>query len=436
VKYIIKILAVSLAILIGVASASIAIWSPKSPLAHWPAFQSWIQVGPAGVAAASAYATIEIAASALTQETTMNFSAGVVGVDNSGASRTDLWSGIQIGNASSTGTTNATLTSLTGAPSTAVITTAAATTGVIGITVTGGGTTGTATIATSGKVSCIFDGSTTAGDFVQISTGTNGDCHDTGAATCPTSGGQVIGMVLSTNGSGGTYAINLALVNPCSSGGGTTVTGAPPYITIGGTLYNDGLFASTKWNDSGATALNASTTTFTTETNGTVVLGAIPGDSEFHSRVVAAPSTPYGILLHGNFLVVSTAGDTEFAAVFSNTPTSTTIEVWEWVAPDPSNTLATWTGLGTSFGSSIFNVNATSSFLGSRGMWLAICDDGVTNLTYGHSNDGIHWIKDETRSRTADFTAGPTLVGFGYLNTGSSTMNGVVDTFVKTTCPF
>src|SRR5439155_1177680 len=42
----------------------------------------------------------------------------------------------------------------------------------------------------------------------QISSTTAGDCHDAGS-TFPTSGGQVLGRVLSTNGAGGTYAMVL-----------------------------------------------------------------------------------------------------------------------------------------------------------------------------------------------------------------------------------
>ena len=111
-----------------------------------------------------------------------------------------------ISNAASTGTTVNTLTKLTGAPSTAVISAVTDTGGAVGITTAGAGTTGTATITTAGKISCVFDGATTAGDYVQISSSTAGNCHDSGAATYPTSG-QVLGRVLSTNGSGGTYAL-------------------------------------------------------------------------------------------------------------------------------------------------------------------------------------------------------------------------------------
>ena len=116
---------------------------------------------------------------------------------------------IVIANESSTGTTANTLTKLTGAPSTAIIVATTDTGGDIGITISGAGTAGNATIQIAGLVNCVFSNATTAGDYVQISTGTAGDCLDTGAATYPVANGQVIGRVLSTNGSAGTYPIDL-----------------------------------------------------------------------------------------------------------------------------------------------------------------------------------------------------------------------------------
>ena len=106
-------------------------------------------------------------------------------------------------NAGSTGTMLNKLAKLAGAPSTVVITATSDTNGAVGIITSGAGTTGSATIGRFGIVACVFDGATTANDYVQISGTTAGDCHDSGA-TIPSSG-QVIGAVLSTNGSGGTY---------------------------------------------------------------------------------------------------------------------------------------------------------------------------------------------------------------------------------------
>src|SRR6266436_3874150 len=126
--------------------------------------------------------------------------AGTVDVEGNGVAS-------EIANASSTGTTVNKLAKLTGAPSTAVKAGTSDTGGIIGIVVGGAGTTGNAQIAVSGQATCVFDGATTAGDYVGISSTTAGDCHDAGA-TYPTSG-QVLGRVLSTNGSSGFYVVAL-----------------------------------------------------------------------------------------------------------------------------------------------------------------------------------------------------------------------------------
>ncbi len=129
---------------------------------------------------------------------------------------------LQVANAGTTGTTANTLTKLTGAPSTAVITATTDTSGIVGVTVTGAGTTGTETIQLNGQASLVLDGATTAGDYVQTSSTTAGNGHDAGA-TCPASG-QVIGRVLTTNAAGGTYAVNLG-PNGCGGSGGSLPSG-------------------------------------------------------------------------------------------------------------------------------------------------------------------------------------------------------------------
>jgi hypothetical protein len=140
---------------------------------------------------------------------------------------------VGVSNASSTGTTVNRLAKLTGAPSTALIVATTDTDGAIGVVVSGAGTSGVATIQTNGQVGsstsggCAFDGATTAGDYVQISSSTAGKCHDTGASTYPTSG-QVIGRVLSTNGSAGTYSI---LLTPGVKGAGAADVVGPASST-------------------------------------------------------------------------------------------------------------------------------------------------------------------------------------------------------------
>jgi hypothetical protein len=152
---------------------------------------------------------------------------------------------------SSSGTTLNKLAKLTGAPSKAITVVTSDTGGVIGIVVGGAGTTGNAQIAVEGQVSCVFDSTATvAGDYVQISSSTAGDCYDAGS-TYPSSG-QVIGRVMSTNSAGGgTYAIEIqpelrgasSLSWPLA--GASDSVSAPDYAWSGhtttGLYYNSGI---------------------------------------------------------------------------------------------------------------------------------------------------------------------------------------------------
>jgi hypothetical protein len=111
---------------------------------------------------------------------------------------------IQIPNSAS-GTTQYYVATLTGAPSKAA-NADTSTDVIIGICVSGCGTTGTATIAVAGKASCTFDGATTAGHFVRRSTTSAGRCSDAGTSR-PTTG--FVGYVTTTNATAGTYEVLL-----------------------------------------------------------------------------------------------------------------------------------------------------------------------------------------------------------------------------------
>jgi hypothetical protein len=146
---------------------------------------------------------------------------------------------MEIANASSTGTTVNTFASLTGAPTTAVITTAN-TTGAAGIVASGAGTTGNAQIAVLGQVNCVFDGGTTANHFVSQSATVNGDCTDAGV-TAPANMPAI--KVLSTNASAGTYAVVILGGGGGSGSGSGTVnncatSGAVAYYASNGTAVS------------------------------------------------------------------------------------------------------------------------------------------------------------------------------------------------------
>lgn len=131
---------------------------------------------------------------------------------------------VSVTNAGTTGTTANALAKLNSSGN-AVITATTDTSGAIGVVVLGAGTSSNALIAKEGTVTCAFDGSTTAGDYVQISSSAAGDCHDTGSSTYPTSG-QVLGRTLSTNSGAGSYSILLGPGIVGASGGGGSPGGA------------------------------------------------------------------------------------------------------------------------------------------------------------------------------------------------------------------
>lgn len=120
-----------------------------------------------------------------------------------------------------------------GAGAVAVNTAITDTGGVVGIVVGGAGTTGIDVIQSSGQALCVFDGSTTRLDYVQISSTALGNCHDTGSTIYPSSGGQIIGRSLGTNAGVGTYLFDLfpheiqtaaSASVPCTTVGPVTIT--------------------------------------------------------------------------------------------------------------------------------------------------------------------------------------------------------------------
>lgn len=151
-------------------------------------------------------------------------------------------------------TTNSVVRLLANGAVNSVITTTTAITkaSIVGICISGCGTTGSANIAMAGSggtANCTFDGTPAAvNDFVVVSTTTAGDCHDNGSTTVqPSDGSAVLGRVNSTTAvSGSIYTVLLVdapvapMVNPMTTAGdlmhGGTVTNgisAPARLGIG-----------------------------------------------------------------------------------------------------------------------------------------------------------------------------------------------------------
>lgn len=116
---------------------------------------------------------------------------------------------ITVANEGTTGTTLNKLAKLTGAPSTAIIGSTTDTGIAVGIVTAGAGTTGSATITVDGVAACVFDGATTAGNFVTRSGTTAGNCVDAGSTISAAPGVGIIGTVLTTNAAAGTYDVLL-----------------------------------------------------------------------------------------------------------------------------------------------------------------------------------------------------------------------------------
>ena len=102
------------------------------------------------------------------------------------------------------------------------------TSGVLGIVIAGAGTAGVATIQRTGKVNCNFDGSTVAGDYVQISASVIGDCTDVGQFY-PLNG-QVIGRVINGHSGAGLYTVEL--FGPEIHGGNYTLCSLQPLVGV------------------------------------------------------------------------------------------------------------------------------------------------------------------------------------------------------------
>lgn len=95
-----------------------------------------------------------------------------------------------------------------------------------------GTTAGNTQLARAGQATCIFDGNTTIGDYVQISSTVAGDCLDAGSAY--PSSGAVIGTVVTANsgGAGGTAVVSL--YSPGVTGGSAYTLPTASTSVLGG----------------------------------------------------------------------------------------------------------------------------------------------------------------------------------------------------------
>jgi hypothetical protein len=212
---------------------------------------------------------------------------------------------IQLANDTSTGTTAHKLAKLTAAGK-VVITATTDSSGVIGIVAAGAGTVGNADIAQVGQEACIFDNGTTAGDYVQISSSSGGECHDSGSSL-PASG-QVVGRVLSTNGSAGTYLVVLFMPSVSGSGGGGSVSSVQAADGSTTPIYG--------WSGGPITGSGTLTQTLLSQSANMFFAGPTSGSGQPAFRLIVAADVP---VLNQN-----TTGNSGTATALASVPTQCT----------------------------------------------------------------------------------------------------------------
>lgn len=160
----------------------------------------------------------------------------------------------------------------TAAATSVIITATIDTTGAIGIVTadTTPGTSGIAVLTISGVAPCVFDNATTPNDFVQISSGTAGDCHDTGSAVTRPTSGQIIGTVFGAGGAAGTYNVSLNKdIYPAGVVGSTILNEQGPATAVTGTGAAANLYTFSMPGNSMSTVSCVRATAFFQHTTGT-----------------------------------------------------------------------------------------------------------------------------------------------------------------------
>lgn len=350
---------------------------------------------------------------------------------------------VSIANEGSTGTTVNKLAKLTGAPSTAKITATTDTGGAIGIVVAGAGTSGSALVQFSGTATCVFDGATTAGNYVQLSSTTAGDCHDAGS-TYPTSG-QTVGRVLSTNGGGGSYSMLLfpPESKPGIGGASYGAYASLPATCSTGDIYrtSDSLYtfqctAANTWTAfyRDYKVVVPPTSSWSWDNQSTATQSASHGYQYFSFPKTGtaaislyyrtAPSTPYtvkAVFRHdisgappgaapasaaGRYMLAfrDSGGKIIEYGVGLTTSAATAITTFKWTnSTTASAAYVNYTNPGGAY---------VPDFASRPETHLAITDDG-TNLKFWWSIDGFTWNLFDSRGRTDFMGSGPNAIAVG-----------------------
>ncbi len=191
---------------------------------------------------------------------------------------------------------------------------------LLGVCVSGCGTSGSGIFATQGTVPVDFDNSTVAGDFVVASTTAGGKVHDAGS-TLP-SAVNVVGFAAATNAGGaGNYNLDINPVGVASavSAGGVTVTDGTTTVTPTTTIsFGAGLVVG---GSSPSPTVNLTVPNVTKTANYTIAAGDMGGQVNFNGTSLTAtiPAISSTVLASGMTVTILNFNST--VLTISSTPT-------------------------------------------------------------------------------------------------------------------
>jgi hypothetical protein len=230
-------------------------------------------------------------------------------------------------NQSPTGTTLNKLAKIVGDPLTAEILATSDTNVGFGVVVAGAGNTGTASIAYAGLADCVFDGATTAGDYVIASVTTGGDCHDVAFSSGYPTGVTVFGIVQTTNGGAGTYSVNLFGPDTAPASAGPGGKGTAVQINGAGSKNNLNLNSTTPAAAAGHLNLPFSSSA-SGNTTSAVVTPLVSGNTSTLASAaadLAGASAGAGTCADGSGNVTTTGCAGGAAAVTQTMPNNTSV---------------------------------------------------------------------------------------------------------------
>lgn len=202
---------------------------------------------------------------------------------------------------------------------------------------------------------------------------------------------------------------------PCASGG-TTVSAASPYVTVGGSLFGP-IYTVTNPSSPSWAWVNQNNATLTTTNNAQTLCALGTGGSvSVNMRMVSTPATPWTVTA----MVVMDVTNASLPRVGLAMRESGTGKIITTGAASMTEFYTENWSSATAFA----NTAITTTVGASAGFKFMRMSDNGTNVKLSYSYDGIGWIDYYDFSRTNYFTTAPNQFGFFVMNnSGTTTLN-------------